>query len=113
VEGTSLGPLEDNGGPTQTIGIGPGSAALDKIPATAASCPATDQRGVPRPSGPTCDIVAYEVAPPVLKALTVRATGPHTVEITLSVTANADSARVWVQYGTTKPYGHRSRVKTV
>jgi CSLREA domain-containing protein len=46
-----LGPLVDNGGPTLTCGLLPGSAAIDKgkrnaIPSLAA---ATDQRGVARP----------------------------------------------------------------
>lgn len=108
-----LGPLQDNGGPTQTIGLGAGSAAIDQIPPSGAGCPATDQRGVLRPSGPACDIGAYEVARPELNAATARATGRHTVEISVPVTANAGSARVWVQYGKTRSYGHRSRVQTV
>ena len=48
--------------PTKTISLQPGSAAIDRIAATGAGCPATDQRGVPRPSGAACDIGAYEVA---------------------------------------------------
>src|SRR6202011_2947984 len=63
----NLGPLQDNGGPAPTISLGTGSAAIDQIPPTGAGCPATDERGVPRPSGPGCDIGAYEVAPPVVK----------------------------------------------
>ena len=53
-----LGPLADNGGPTQTMALLPGSPAID-----AAVCPPpeTDQRGVTRPQGPLCDIGAYEV----------------------------------------------------
>ncbi|WP_316756034.1 choice-of-anchor Q domain-containing protein [Streptomyces herbicida] len=53
-----LGPLADNGGPTDTHALLPGSPALD----AAALCPATDQRGVPRPQGAACDIGAYERA---------------------------------------------------
>lgn len=56
-----LGPLRDNGGPTQTLALRPGSPALDRIPSTGADCAATDQRGVPRPQGPACDIGAFEV----------------------------------------------------
>ena len=52
-----LGPLADNGGPTQT------HALLDDSPAInagdAASCPLTDQRGQKRSDG-KCDIGAYE-----------------------------------------------------
>jgi cysteine-rich repeat protein len=52
--------LADNGGPTQTIALLPGSPAIDA--GDNASCPATDQRGVPRPFGAACDIGAYERA---------------------------------------------------
>lgn len=54
-----LGPLADNGGPTDTVAPLPGSPALD----AAADCPATDQRGVTRPQGAACDIGAYEHTP--------------------------------------------------
>jgi hypothetical protein len=53
-----LGPLSNNGGPTQTMAIGPGSAAL--YTAIEKFCPPTDQRGVIRPQGPICDIGAFE-----------------------------------------------------
>src|SRR5262245_25776588 len=53
----ALGPLVDNGGPTRTHELLPGSIALDAAPACAAD---TDQRGVPRPQGPACDVGAFE-----------------------------------------------------
>ena len=56
-----IGPLASNGGPTQTMALLPGSPAID---AAALPCPPTDQRGVPRPQGPGCDIGAYEVFVP-------------------------------------------------
>jgi CSLREA domain-containing protein len=56
-----LGPLQDNGGATPTRAIGLSSAALDQGPDSGAGCPATDQRGVPRPQGPACDIGAFEL----------------------------------------------------
>ena len=46
-----LGPLKDNGGPTATMAIGAGSAAIDAIPARNGGCAPTDQRGVRRPRG--------------------------------------------------------------
>jgi hypothetical protein len=74
-----LGPLQYNGGPTQTLALGPGSPALDQVPSTGAGCAATDQRGVPRPQGPACDIGAFEVtvppastAPPTISGSPVR-----------------------------------------
>ena len=54
----NLGPLADNGGPTQTMALLPGSPAFDA--GDDANCPATDQRGLTRPQGPHCDIGAYE-----------------------------------------------------
>jgi hypothetical protein len=54
-----LGPLADNGGPTETHALLPGSPAID---AGSPDCPppATDQRGVVRPQGARCDIGAFE-----------------------------------------------------
>ena len=59
----SLGPLLNNGGPTETMALGPGSAALDAgIDAICAAPPVNslDQRGVVRPQGLHCDIGAVE-----------------------------------------------------
>jgi PKD repeat protein len=53
-----LGPLADNGGPTQTMALLPGSAAIDA--GDDEVCITTDQRGVIRPQGAHCDIGAYE-----------------------------------------------------
>ena len=54
-----LGPLADNGGPTQTHALLPGSPAIN---AGSNDCPppATDQRGYARSAG-ACDIGAFEV----------------------------------------------------
>jgi hypothetical protein len=51
-----LGPLGDNGGPTDTRALLEGSPAID----AGAGCAATDQRGVARPAGGGCDIGAFE-----------------------------------------------------
>jgi hypothetical protein len=51
----------NNGGPTKTIALQKGSAAIDQVPAKGAGCPATDQRGITRPQGPACDIGAFEL----------------------------------------------------
>ena len=53
-----LGPLQDNGGPTFTRALLSGSPSIDA--GGDASCPATDQRGIPRPQGAHCDIGAFE-----------------------------------------------------
>jgi len=53
-------PLANNGGPTLTMALGVGSPALNNGDCVLA--PPTDQRGYPRPSGPGCDIGAWEGA---------------------------------------------------
>ena len=59
-----LGPLQDNGGPTQTFALGVGSVAID---AGGSGCGATDQRGSGRPADGDdngsvfCDVGAFEV----------------------------------------------------
>ncbi|MCB0201837.1 MAG: hypothetical protein H6649_15190 [Caldilineae bacterium] len=58
-----LGPLQDNGGPTWTMRLGSGSAALDTGNDAICAAPPVnnlDQRGVTRPQGEHCDIGAIE-----------------------------------------------------
>jgi hypothetical protein len=54
--------LGSNGGPTKTMALPATSPAIDQIPASSALCPATDQRGAPRPDAGevNCDIGAFE-----------------------------------------------------
>lgn len=54
-----LGALWNNGGPTLTRALLPGSPAIDA--GDNGSCPPADQRGVGRPQGDVCDIGAYEL----------------------------------------------------
>jgi hypothetical protein len=62
-----LGPLQDNGGPTETHDLLPGSPAIDA--GDSAGCPAADQRGEARPFDgdydgvSDCDIGAVEYVP--------------------------------------------------
>jgi hypothetical protein len=62
---TLLGPLAENGGPTQTHALLPGSVAIDGgnpagcLGQNGGSLP-EDQRGMPRVSNGRCDIGAYE-----------------------------------------------------
>ena len=62
-----LGSLANNGGPTWTHALLPGSQAIDHIPRGTNDCGTeigTDQRGVPRPLGSRCDIGTYELVEP-------------------------------------------------
>jgi hypothetical protein len=55
------GALDDNGGPTDTIRLGPGSPALDRIPNNKCGpAEGVDQRGFGRPAGKACDSGAFE-----------------------------------------------------
>jgi hypothetical protein len=55
--------LKDNGGPTKTIALLPGSVAVDAINPSSDSSVSTDQRGVSRPQGRHPDIGAFEATP--------------------------------------------------
>lgn len=60
----NLGPLADNGGPTQTHALLPGSPAIDTGDNSICAAPPVnnlDQRGVARPQGVYCDIGAFEL----------------------------------------------------
>ena len=61
-----LGPLQDNGGPTLTHALLPGSLAIDA--GDDERSPETDQRGVTRPIGSASDIGSYEAGSATNKA---------------------------------------------
>ena len=80
-----LGPLADNGGPTPTHALLPGSPAIDR--GSNPSALAADQRGLPRTRGAGTDVGAFERQPPALTsgpsaAFAVRLPGTHTVTTT-------------------------------
>ena len=59
-----LDPLQNNGGPTLTHALLPGSPAIDAGHDAVCAAPpvnGVDQRGVSRPQGEACDIGAYEL----------------------------------------------------
>ncbi len=56
-----LAPVANNGGPTSTAALLPGSRAINAGDCTGGTV-TTDQRGIARPQGATCDIGAYELA---------------------------------------------------
>jgi predicted outer membrane repeat protein len=58
-----IGPLSNNGGLTQTVPLLAGSPAIDTHSDNCVFA-GTDQRGVVRPQGASCDSGAFEYAPP-------------------------------------------------
>ncbi|MEX1253947.1 MAG: choice-of-anchor Q domain-containing protein [Dehalococcoidia bacterium] len=88
---SGLGPLADNGGPTQTHALLAGSPAIDT--ADDSACPETDQRGVARPQDgdddgtAACDIGAFELegaAEPTPTATEQPPDGNANVDVTVS-----------------------------
>jgi len=97
----NLGSLTDNGGPTQTMTLLPGSPAIDAgddtMCAAAVGSPnygagGLDQRGTTRPQGSACDIGAYEVPGgiPLVTSTTPAANATLTSLSTITVTFNQD-----------------------
>ena len=94
----------DNGGPTQTQALGAGSPAIGAV-ASASDCAGGDQRGAQRPLG-SCDVGAYEVAPPIIIGTNAPRIGTTSAQVVASV-FNPDvwPGTVIFQYGTTTAYG--------
>lgn len=103
-----LGPLQNNGGQTDTQALLDGSPAINAGENSA--CPATDQRGVsrPQPAGGVCDIGAYEATPPA--TTTNAASNLKMTSATLNGSVNPEnlSTTYYFEYGTTTSYGHKT-----
>jgi hypothetical protein len=91
----TLGPLTNNGGPTLTMALLPGSPAIDAGDTSAA--PFIDQRGFPRPAGSAADIGAFEygsmlpvlsIEPPSGNVLSVLVQGNSNQWCRLQVSSN-------------------------
>jgi hypothetical protein len=103
--------LGNNGGPTRTIAIGSGSAALNRVPRK--RCLPSDQRGVSRRRGARCDIGAYEAEPPLVTVKSPTALRRTTATLHGDVIPDAGRATVRFEFGTTKAYGSRTAAQTV
>ena len=77
--GLRLGPLQDNGGPTDTHALLTGNPAIDggESACPTGTEPTTDQRGIARPQG-KCDVGAFEVVKSANLAVTMSGS-PRTV----------------------------------
>ena len=87
----SLGPLQNNGGETETHALLAGSPAIDAVPLAFCTLP-TDQRGVARPQGTGCDMGAFEVEVcPLPLTGSIRVTICNRGSITNSTTVNSST----------------------
>jgi hypothetical protein len=105
-----LGPLQNNGGPTQTHALPKGSPAVDA--GDNAACPPTDQRGQARPFDgnddgvATCDIGAFELrGPPPTATTGMAAVTSNGALVGGVVNPNGFVASYHFDYGTTSAYG--------
>src|SRR3989338_5523193 len=86
-----LGPLQNNGGETETHALLAGSPAIDAVPLAFCTLP-TDQRGVARPQGTGCDMGAFEVEVcPLPLTGSIRVTICNRGSITNSTTVNSST----------------------
>jgi len=69
-----VAPLANNGGPTLTMALLPGSPAIDA--GNTSLTPGTDQRGFPRPAGLAADIGAFEYGS-VMPAISISRSGTN------------------------------------
>lgn len=103
VDDLQLASLGDFGGPTFTRR--PESATpIDVVP-VGATCPATDQRGVPRPRGSSCDAGAYERAAPAAVTGPADGVAQTTAELHGTANPNGPEATIRFEYGTSDAYG--------
>ena len=94
--------LADNGGPTQTIALQSGSAAVHHVRTCVLG---SDQRGVGRPVGAACDSGAYQVAPPSVTGVSAGAMTTTSAAVAASINPNLQDTTVVVNYGRTPSYG--------
>jgi CSLREA domain-containing protein len=97
-----LSSLGNHGGPTQTVALAPGSAAIHHVRTCVLS---VDQRGAARPVGAACDSGAYQVAPPSIGGVSAGAITTNGATVAASVNPNLQDTTVVVNYGTTTSYG--------
>ena len=111
VAAPGLGPLADNGGPTQTMALLLGSPAIDLIKPPCGTTP--DQRGVPRPQGGGCDAGAYEFAPPGVTTGAASGVSANNATVAGQIVPNARATTWHADFGRTTAYGSRTPDQTL
>lgn len=108
-----LGPLADNGGPTQTMALLPGSPAMGAVPA--ADCGSVDQRGFPRWAAArgVCDVGAYDSGAAAPAPPTIGTATPGAASASITFTApSADGGAPVTAYTVTASPGGQSATGT-
>jgi hypothetical protein len=121
--------LKNNGGPTWTIALSPGGAAVDAIPISPTNyCTltdgitpvATDQRGVARPGGSACDIGAFELVQTTTVTIDIKpGEGPAPINtkskgtIPVAVLSNSTFDAVTQVDQTSLTFGHTGSEKSL
>ena len=100
-----LGPLQDNGGSTDTEALLAGSPAID----AGDTCAALDQRGTTRPRGASCDIGPYEFAPPIATTTAAQGIGLTSASLRGTITPSSQATGYYFDYGTTTAYGSQTQ----
>jgi N-acetylneuraminic acid mutarotase len=106
-----LGPLADNGGPTLTLALQPGSPAINRGNPAA---PPQDQRGYGRLGVPDVGAFEFNGIPPAPIVTTNPATSVASFSATLngSVNPRESTTTVYFQYGLTTSYGSSTPMQT-
>ncbi len=109
-EDPQLGPLQNNGGPYNTMALAVTSPALNTAnPATPGSdstaCATNDERGVLRPQGTACDMGAFELASGLISLSSstysvAQDAGSVTITVQRSSDSNTFDTEVTVTYST-------------
>ncbi len=97
-----LGPLQNNGGPTDTLLPAPGSPLIGA--GDPANCPGSDQRGVPHPPS-SCDIGAVQRTTPTAAGLQVGNITATSADVSGVAGAIYLGGSARFDYGTTPAYG--------
>jgi hypothetical protein len=97
-----LAPLANNGGPTPTMALLPGSPAIGGVPANTSGTPSTDQRGFSRITTAATDIGAFEVQPTDSTVALTASPGPsfYGQAVTLTAAVSLTLSRIHASAGT-------------
>jgi hypothetical protein len=106
-----LGPLQNNGGPTDTLLPALGSPVVDQ--GDGAHCLSTDQRGVARPQGVGCDIGAVERSTPTPGSAFATTVTRTSAVLRAAADTHGLSGTARFLYGPTPTFGGFSGVVTL